>query len=99
MKSKSYMEIGVDSFAGSNQSALKGAVVLEELLARIELADQAGLATFGIGEHRRREFFDAAPAVILAAAARTCLTCYTKTRKFISRSSDSFTAGDRFSKW
>lgn len=64
------MEIGIDSFAsGKIQTAKDGADVLEKLLTRIEFADQAGLSSFGIGEHHRREFFDSAPAVILAAAA------------------------------
>lgn len=64
------MEIGIDSFAsGTIQKAADGANILEELLTRIEYADQAGLSSFGIGEHHRREFFDSAPAVILAAAA------------------------------
>ncbi len=41
-------------------------------LQRIELADQAGLDVFGIGEHHKKEFLDSATAVILsAAAART----------------------------
>ena len=64
------MEIGIDSFAsGTIQKAVDGADILEKLLTRIEYADQAGLTSFGIGEHHRREFFDSAPAVILAAAA------------------------------
>ncbi len=42
---------------------------MSELLDRIALADEAGLDVFGIGEHHRREFLDAAPHVILAAAA------------------------------
>lgn len=64
------MEIGIDSFAsGTIQKAVDGADILENLLTRIEQADQAGLSVFGIGEHHRREFFDSAPAVILAAAA------------------------------
>ena len=64
------MEIGIDSFAsGTIQKPSDGADVLEELLTRIEYADQAGLSSFGIGEHHRREFFDSAPAIILAAAA------------------------------
>lgn len=64
------MEIGIDSFAsGTIQKAADGADVLEQLLTRIEFADQAGLSSFGIGEHHRREFFDSALAVILAAAA------------------------------
>lgn len=64
------MEIGINSFAsGTIQSAAEGAVILENLLARIEQADQAGLSIFGIGEHHRNDFFDSAPTVILAAAA------------------------------
>lgn len=42
---------------------------MEQLLDRIVAADQAGLAVYGIGEHHKKEFLDAAPAVILAAAA------------------------------
>jgi probable LLM family oxidoreductase len=42
------------------------------LVEQIEHADQVGLDVFGIGEHHRQEYMDAAPAVILgAAAART----------------------------
>lgn len=64
------MEIGIDSFAsGTIQKAADGADILENLLARIEHADRAGLHSFGIGEHHRREFFDSAPTIILAAAA------------------------------
>ncbi len=64
------MEIGIDSFAsGTIQKAADGANILEDLLTRIEQADQAGLSVFGIGEHHRREFFDSAPTVIMAAAA------------------------------
>ena len=42
---------------------------MEQLLARIEFADQAGLHIFGIGEHHKKEFLDSATVVILAAAA------------------------------
>ena len=68
------MEIGIDSFAatGNLHSKLdaEGNIrAMEELLARIELADQAGLDVFGIGEHHRKEFLDSATSVILAAAA------------------------------
>ena len=65
------MEIGIDSFAASgNQSGpLANAASLTALLERIGLADQAGLAVFGIGEHHRKEFLDSAPSIILAAAA------------------------------
>src|SRR2546422_11508987 len=45
---------------------------MRDLIEQITRADQVGLDSFGMGEHHRREFVDAAPAVILgAAAART----------------------------
>ncbi len=51
---------------------------MERLLDEVEIADRVGLDVFGVGEHHREEFLDAAPAVILAAAAartrRICLT-------------------------
>lgn len=42
---------------------------LSLLLDRVVHADIRGLHSFGIGEHHRKEFLDAAPAMILAAAA------------------------------
>ena len=67
------MEIGIDSFAAQFDAAAatkdNGQRALAQLLDRIAYADELGLHSFGIGEHHRREFLDAAPAVILAAAA------------------------------
>ena len=68
------MEIGIDSFAATIPDPVTGRTVppadrLEALLAEVETADRVGLDVFGIGEHHRPEFLDAAPTVILAAAA------------------------------
>ncbi len=67
------MEIGVDSFAAkpvnNTNSPGDNAQAMAHLLDRIVHADSAGLDVFGIGEHHRREFLDAAPTLILAAAA------------------------------
>ena len=64
------MEIGIDSFASAMATNGKdSAMVLGELLERIEHADKFGLDVFGIGEHHRKEFLDSAPSIILAAAA------------------------------
>jgi probable LLM family oxidoreductase len=63
------MEIGIDSFAATLGSNFSNMDSMAHLLEKIELADQAGLDVFGVGEHHRREFLDSAPAVILAAAA------------------------------
>jgi probable LLM family oxidoreductase len=71
------MQVGVDSFAarsGDDDTGLKVSASdsVRNLVQRIELADQAGLDVFGVGEHHREEFLDSAPAIILgAAAART----------------------------
>lgn len=71
------IEIGVDSFAALMPDPRTGRVPsprerMMNLLAEIEVADRVGLDAFGIGEHHRSDFIDAAPAVILAAgAART----------------------------
>lgn len=68
------IQIGIDSFAAasvdnSTGTNLSGTNAINQLLARIEYADQVGLDVFGIGEHHRKEFLDSAPAIILAAAA------------------------------
>src|ERR1700729_1596531 len=68
------MEIGIDSFAAvvsdpKTGEKLKPAERLRNLIEEIELADQVGLDTFGVGEHHRAEYLDSAPVVILAGAA------------------------------
>ncbi|MEN0006105.1 MAG: Atu2307/SP_0267 family LLM class monooxygenase [Bacteroidota bacterium] len=75
------MELGIDSFAAASAdgAATTNAQLLEELLLRIELAEQVGIDVFGIGEHHRKEFLDEAPTMILAAAAA-------RTKKIILRS-------------
>jgi probable LLM family oxidoreductase len=67
------VQLGIDSFAafsfGDAGTAQSASLALRNLIERIELADRVGLDIFGIGEHHRPQFFDSAPAVILAAAA------------------------------
>lgn len=68
------IEIGIDSFAAApesnnNDRTLDNSIAIAELIERIELADQAGLHVFGLGEHYRKEFLDSASPMILAAAA------------------------------
>ena len=62
------MQIGIDSFAAAAPNVAP-ADRIANLLLEIEAADQAGLDSFGLGEHHRAEYLDSAPAVILAAAA------------------------------
>ncbi|SJZ72675.1 probable oxidoreductase, LLM family [Chitinophaga eiseniae] len=68
------MEIGIDSFAATKSqtgghNAAADMKEMDNLLERMVLADEAGLAVFGLGEHHRREFLDSASTLILAAAA------------------------------
>lgn len=63
------MEVGIDSFAASSESQRDDSKALRQLLERIELADQVGLDSFGVGEHHRKGFLDSSPTMILAAAA------------------------------
>ena len=68
------MEIGIYTFADvAPGSRGAGAVTAErrrkDLVEEIELADQAGLDVFGVGEHHRADYAVSAPAVALAAAA------------------------------
>jgi probable LLM family oxidoreductase len=71
------MQIGIDSFVAAISDAVTGLTIspvdrIRDLLDEIVIADQAGVDSFGVGEHHRREFLDSAPAIILAAgAART----------------------------
>ena len=71
------MHLGVDSFVAAVTDPGTGRLIgpeerMAHLLEEIALADEAGLYSFGIGEHHRSEYYDSAPPVILgAAAART----------------------------
>jgi probable LLM family oxidoreductase len=70
----SVMQIGIDNFVAAAADPATGREVgavqrMSDLLDEIELGDAVGLDSFGIGEHHRRDFYDSAPAVILAAAA------------------------------
>lgn len=68
------MQIGIDSFAAQvidpETRALQPASErMNDLIEEIVYADEVGLDNFGVGEHHREEFLDAAPTMILAAAA------------------------------
>ena len=63
------MELGIYTFGEVTTDAATPAERLRDLLEEIELADQAGLDVFGVGEHHRPDFSVSAPAVVLAAAA------------------------------
>jgi alkanesulfonate monooxygenase SsuD/methylene tetrahydromethanopterin reductase-like flavin-dependent oxidoreductase (luciferase family) len=60
------MQVGIDNFVADVVDSGRGIAVsplqrISDLLEEIELADEVGLDSFGIGEHHRREFYDPAP--------------------------------------
>lgn len=70
------IELGVDTFGDVTVAAdgrqLSQAQTLRNVVEQGVLADQAGLAFFGVGEHHRGDFSISAPEVLLSAiAART----------------------------
>lgn len=73
------MEVGLFTFGDVGRNPVTGTQVsgaerLQNLIEEIEMADQAGLDVFGLGEHHRPNYAVSAPAVALAAAARTTRT-------------------------
>lgn len=68
------MELGITTFAETIGDPRTGTPVghgerLRQVLEEVEVAEQAGLAVYGVGEHHRADFAASAPAVVLAAAA------------------------------
>ena len=73
---RSRLNSGLDTFGdvtvGADGRRLAQAEVLRHVVEEAVLADQLGLAFFGVGEHHRKDFSISAPEVVLAAiAART----------------------------
>ena len=70
------LELGLDTFGdvthAPDGTPLPPAQVIRDLVAEAVLADEMGLAAFGVGEHHRADFAVSAPEIVLAAiAART----------------------------
>lgn len=59
-------ELTPDPHSGVNRSPQQR---LHELVEQAEVADQAGLSVFGLGEHHRPDFAVSAPSVVLGAIA------------------------------
>ena len=69
----SVIELGLDTFGdvtvNGDGTHLSQAQVLRNVVDEGVLADQLGLAFFGVGEHHRRDFAISAPEVVLGAIA------------------------------
>ncbi|MEV0831012.1 LLM class flavin-dependent oxidoreductase [Nonomuraea rubra] len=67
-------EIGVMTFGELTEDPVTGSLPsprqrVRETIEQAQVADQAGLDVFGVGEHHRTDFVGSAPAILLAAAA------------------------------
>lgn len=74
------MEIGLFTFADLTPDRATGRTItaqqrLQEVLAAAKLADEAGLAVYGVGEHHRLDMAASATPVVLAAIAREASGC------------------------
>jgi probable LLM family oxidoreductase len=67
------IELGLDTFGdvtvGADGHLLTQGEVLRNVVEEAVLADQLGLAFFGVGEHHRKDFSISAPEVLLGAIA------------------------------
>ena len=68
------MEIGLYTFADITPDPATGRAIgvpqrFREIVAAAKLADEAGLAVFGLGEHHRLDIAISSPAVVMAAIA------------------------------
>lgn len=68
------MELGIYTFADITPDPMTGKLIsahqrLKNLMEEVQLAEQAGLDIFAVGEHHRPDYAVSTPAVVLAAAA------------------------------
>jgi len=68
------MELGISTFVELTPDQATGKAIspyerMRDVMEEIELADQAGLDVYAIGEHHRPDFVASSPTTILAAAA------------------------------
>ena len=72
-------EVGILTFGEITRDPATGALPsprqrMRETIEMAQVADQAGLDVFGVGEHHRTDFVGSAPSVVLAAAAQATET-------------------------
>jgi probable LLM family oxidoreductase len=95
------MQIGVYTFVENTPDPVTGQTMspvqrLRDLMEEIELADQAGLDVFGIGEHHRPDFLASAPTLMLAAAAERTKTIRLSTAVTVLSSDDPVRVYEQF---
>lgn len=94
-------ELGLDTFGdvtfGADGVRLPQPQVLRDVVEEAVLADELGLAFFGVGEHHRDDFAVSAPEVVLAAIAGRTKSIHLGTAVTVLSSDDPVRVFQRFS--
>jgi probable LLM family oxidoreductase len=95
------IELGLDTFGdvtvNENGQPLSQAAVLRNVLEEGILADQLGLAFFGLGEHHRKDFAISAPEIVLGALASRSTRIQLGTAVTVLSTDDPIRVFERFS--
>lgn len=94
------LELGLDTFGDVTHDADGVALPYDQVIRNIVdqavLADQLGLAFFGVGEHHREDFAVTAPEVVLAAIASRTTQIHLGTAVTVLSSDDPIRVYERF---
>lgn len=94
------VELGLDTFGdvtrGATGELLSDAETIRNVVEQAVVADQVGLAFFGVGEHHRREFAVSSPEIVLAAAASRTRSIHLGTAVTVLSSDDPVRLYERF---
>lgn len=94
------VQLGLDTFGDVTRDAagelLSDAQTIRNTVDQAVLADQVGLAFFGVGEHHRREFAVSSPEIVLAAAAARTENIHLGTAVTVLSSDDPVRVYERF---
>ena len=97
----SNLDLVLDTFgdvtATADGTPLPHAQVIRDLVEEAVLADQLGLAAFGVGEHHRADFAVSAPEIVLAAIAARTRTIRLASAVTVLSSDDPIRVFQRFS--
>src|SRR5829696_5551328 len=94
------LDLGLDTFGDVTRDAsgarLSDAETIRNVVEQAVLADQVGLAFFGVGEHHRPEFAISSPEIVLAAAAARTQNIHLGTAVTVLSSDDPVRVYERF---
>ena len=95
------IELGLDTFGdvtvGPDGRLLTQGEVLRNVVEEAVLADQVGLAFFGVGEHHRKDFSISAPEVVLGAIATATTQIHLGSSVTVLSTDDPIRVFERFS--